>query len=72
MRIADVFLQEAKKREKELAEQRKAQSKLDKERSQMRLSAFFQNPATPAKQADNESQPGIFRCPLIVGELFFF
>lgn len=50
--------QEAKKREKELAEQRKIEDKLQKERKQMRLGAFFQGPATPAKQNDNEGQSG--------------
>ena len=40
---------EAKKREKDLEEERKNQDKLKKERSQMRLGAFFQKPATPAK-----------------------
>jgi len=40
---------EAKKREKDLEEERKNQEKLKKERSQMRLGAFFQKPATPAK-----------------------
>ena len=40
---------EAKKREKELEEERKSQDKLKKERSQMRLGAFFQKPATPAR-----------------------
>lgn len=40
---------EAKKREKDLEEERKNQDRLKKERSQMRLGAFFQKPATPAK-----------------------
>lgn len=40
---------EAKKREKDLEEERRNQDKLKKERSQMRLGAFFQKPATPAK-----------------------
>lgn len=40
---------EAKRREKDLEEERKNQEKLKKERSQMRLGAFFQKPATPAK-----------------------
>lgn len=40
---------EAKRREKDLEEERKNQEKLKKERSQMRLGAFFQRPATPAK-----------------------
>jgi chromatin assembly factor 1 subunit A len=40
---------EARKREKDLEEERKNQDKLKKERSQMRLGAFFQKPATPAK-----------------------
>ncbi|KAK5119872.1 hypothetical protein LTR85_007198 [Meristemomyces frigidus] len=53
---------EAKKREKELEEQRKSEGKLKKERSQMRLGAFFDAKAvTPAKSsaagngASNES-----------------
>lgn len=62
--IANIFLpQEVKKREKEQAEQQKAQAKLDKERSQMRLSSFFQNPATPAKNTGEGSQPGEFSYP---------
>jgi chromatin assembly factor 1 subunit A len=40
---------EVKRREKDLEEERKNQDKLKKERSQMRLGAFFQKPATPAK-----------------------
>ena len=43
---------EAKKREKELEEQRKVDQKMKKESSQMRLGAFFQKPATPAKADD--------------------
>lgn len=46
--------QEAKKREVELEKERKEQAKLAKERSQMRLGAFFQRPATAA--ADGEEQ----------------
>jgi len=47
---------EAKKREKDLEEERKNQDKMKKERSQMRLGAFFQKPATPAKvQPTSES-----------------
>ncbi|KJX96268.1 hypothetical protein TI39_contig685g00008 [Zymoseptoria brevis] len=50
---------EAKKREKELEVERKAQEKLNKERKQMRLGAFFQAPATPAKADDgDETQAG--------------
>lgn len=41
---------EAEKRVKELDAERKVQDKLKKERSQMRLGAFFQKPATPAKE----------------------
>ncbi|KAF2170796.1 hypothetical protein M409DRAFT_18769 [Zasmidium cellare ATCC 36951] len=49
---------EAKKREKELKEEQKVQEKLKKERSQMRLGAFFQRgPATPAKP-DNATTDG--------------
>lgn len=40
---------EVKRRERDLEEERKNQEKLKKERSQMRLGAFFQKPATPAK-----------------------
>lgn len=49
---------EAKRREKELEEERKNQDKLKKERSQMRLGAFFQKPATPAKasSANDEAE----------------
>ena len=54
---------EAKKREKELEEERKNQEKLKKERSQMRLGAFFQKPATPAKSPapGDESDETAFR-----------
>lgn len=47
---------EAKKREKELEEERKNQDKLKKERSQMRLGAFFQKPATPAKASSTNQE----------------
>lgn len=50
---------EAEKRVKDLEAERKAQEKLKKEQKQMRLGAFFQKPATPAKDsgptADDET-----------------
>ncbi|KAM0717807.1 hypothetical protein Q7P37_006139 [Cladosporium fusiforme] len=54
---------ESKKREKELEEERKNQDKLKKERSQMRLGAFFQKPATPAKAttANDDSEDSAAR-----------
>lgn len=42
---------EAEKRVKELEAERKVQEKMKKERNQMRLGAFFQKPATPAKES---------------------
>lgn len=48
---------EAKRREKDLEEERKSQEKLKKERSQMRLGAFFQKPATPAKTQGTIDDP---------------
>ena len=54
---------EAKRREKDLEEERKNQEKLKKERSQMRLGAFFQKPATPAKAtgASNDLEDSAIR-----------
>jgi chromatin assembly factor 1 subunit A len=49
---------EAKKREREMEEERKAQEKLKMERSQMRLGAFFQKPATPVKQDETGGPKG--------------
>jgi len=42
---------EAKKRARELKEEEEAQKKLKKDRSQMRLGAFFQKPATSVEEA---------------------
>ncbi|KAF1822628.1 uncharacterized protein K489DRAFT_379993 [Dissoconium aciculare CBS 342.82] len=51
---------EAKKREKDLEEERRAQEKLKKERSQMRLGAFFQSkPAASNSTTDNNDAPTI-------------
>lgn len=54
---------EGKKREKDLEEERKAQEILKKERSQMRLGAFFQKPATPvnALAINGEARRGNLR-----------
>lgn len=50
---------ERKLQEKEAAKREKEEAKLKKERSQMRLGAFFQKPATPAKATleGEENQP---------------
>ncbi|KAF2859719.1 hypothetical protein K470DRAFT_265001 [Piedraia hortae CBS 480.64] len=48
---------EAKKREKALEEQRKQEAKLKKERSQLKLGAFFT--AAPGDKKETESQPAI-------------
>jgi chromatin assembly factor 1 subunit A len=45
---------EAKKREKDLEEERRAQEKLKKERSQMRLGAFFQSKPVSSTSDGNE------------------
>jgi chromatin assembly factor 1 subunit A len=49
---------EAKKREKDLEEERRAQEKLKKERSQMRLGAFFQSkPASSTSDSNDVPTP---------------
>lgn len=47
---------EAKKREKDLQEERKVQEKLKKERSQMRLGAFFQQKPASSAQANDSRE----------------